>query len=148
MSANESTENTDSFRVLASHHDTGTLRLLRDSVSNLLNIGIDTSPSSEYAYEMAIKRPYSLFIFGYNMPNLNGSLLYDLLYKVYPSLYSDIRKCPAVIFIGEENDIKYTDQIKRDARVKDILIRPLSIDRIISVIEESMALAKTEVTKE
>ncbi len=148
MSANESVENKDSFRVLASHHDTGTLRLLRDSVSNLLNIGIDTSPSSEYAYEMAIKRPYSLFIFGYHMPNLNGSLLYDLLYKVYPSLYGGIRKCPAVIFIGEEDEIKATDQIKRDARVKDVLIRPLSIDRIISVIEDSMALAKTQGAKE
>jgi DNA-binding NtrC family response regulator len=148
MSAKESIENKDSFRVLVSHHDTGTLRLLRDSVSNLLNIGIDTSPSSEYAYEMAIKRPYSLFIFGLYMPNLNGVLLYDLLYKVYPSLYDGIRKCPAVIFIGEEEDIKTAGQIKRDARVKDILIRPLSIDRIIGVIENSMALTKTENAKE
>ena len=148
MSAKESIENKDSFRVLATHHDTGTLRLLRDSVSNLLSIGIDTSPSSEYAYEMAIKRPYSLFIFGYHMPNLNGSLLYDLLYKVSPSLYSGIRTSPAVIYIGEEDHIKDIDQIKRDARVKDILIRPLSIDRIISVIENSMALAKTENVKE
>jgi response regulator RpfG family c-di-GMP phosphodiesterase len=147
MSTNESIENKNSFRVLASHHDTGTLRLLRDSVSNLLNIGIDTTPSSEYAYEMAIKRTYSLFIFGYHMPNLNGVLLYDLLYKVYPSLHEGTRKCPAVIFIGEEDDIKTTDQIKRDARVKDILIRPLSIDRIIGVIEDPMSLTKTENTK-
>ena len=80
MDANQSTDNKDSFRVLASYHDTGTLRLLRDSVSNLLNIGIDTSPSAEYAYEMAIKRPYSLFIFGYHMPNLNGVLLLSLIH--------------------------------------------------------------------
>jgi len=143
MGAKRSMENNESFRVLASYHDTGTLRLLRDSVSNLLNIGIDTSPSAEYAYEMAIKRPYSLFIFGYHMPNLNGVLLYDLLYKVYPSLYDGIRKCPAVIFIGEENDIKMGDQIKRDARVKDFLVRPLSIDRIIRTIEDSMKLTST-----
>ena len=140
MGAKESMKIDGSFRVLASYHDTGTLRLLRDSVSNLLSIGIDTSPSAEYAYEMAIKRPYSLFIFGYNMPNLNGVLLYDLLYKVYPSLYEGIRKCPAVIFIGEESDIKMGDQIKRDARVKDFLVRPLSIDRIIGTIEESIKL--------
>lgn len=144
MDVNQLTENKDSFRVLASYHDTGTLRLLRDSVSNLLNIGIDTSPSAEYAYEMAIKRPYSLFIFGYHMPNLNGVLLYDLLYKVYPSLYEGIRKCPAVIFIGEEDDIKMSDQVKRDARVKGFLVRPLSIDRIIEVIETSLKTTNFE----
>ena len=144
MDVNQLTENKDSFRVLASYHDTGTLRLLRDSVSNLLNIGIDTSPSAEYAYEMAIKRPYSLFIFGYHMPNLNGVLLYDLLYKVYPSLYEGIRKCPAVIFIGEEDDLKMSDQVKRDARVKGFLVRPLSIDRIIAVIETSLKALKSE----
>ena len=144
MDANQSTENKDSFRVLASYHDTGTLRLLRDSVSNLLSIGIDTSPSAEYAYEMAIKRPYSLFIFGYHMPNLNGVLLYDLLYKVYPSLYEGIRKCPAVIFIGEEDDIKMSDQVKRDARVRGFLVRPLSIDRIICVVEASLKATKFE----
>lgn len=144
MDVNQSTESKDSFRVLASYHDTGTLRLLRDSVSNLLNIGIDTSPSAEYAYEMAIKRPYSLFIFGYHMPNLNGVLLYDLLYKVYPSLYEGIRKCPAVIFIGEEDDIKMSDQVKRDARVKGFLVRPLSIDRIIDVIETSLKTTNFE----
>ena len=144
MDVNQLTENKDSFRVLASYHDTGTLRLLRDSVSNLLNIGIDTSPSAEYAYEMAIKRPYSLFIFGYHMPNLNGVLLYDLLYKVYPSLYEGIRKCPAVIFIGEEDEIKMSDQVKRDARVKGFLVRPLSIDRIIDVIETSLKALKFE----
>ena len=144
MDVNQSTESKDSFRVLASYHDTGTLRLLRDSVSNLLNIGIDTSPSAEYAYEMAIKRPYSLFIFGYHMPNLNGVLLYDLLYKVYPFLYEGIRKCPAVIFIGEEDDIKMSDQVKRDARVKGFLVRPLSIDRIIDVIETSLKTTNFE----
>ena len=144
MDVNQLTENKDSFRVLASYHDTGTLRLLRDSVSNLLNIGIDTSPSAEYAYEMAIKRPYSLFIFGYHMPNLNGVLLYDLLYKVYPSLYEGIRKCPAVIFIGEEDDLKMSDQVKRDARVKGFLVRPLSIDRIIDVIETSLKTTNFE----
>ena len=47
MGAKESMKIDESFRVLASYHDTGTLRLLRDSVSNLLSIGIDTSPSAE-----------------------------------------------------------------------------------------------------
>ncbi|NRB44112.1 MAG: hypothetical protein HRU47_04810 [Verrucomicrobiales bacterium] len=78
------------------------------------------------------------------MPNLNGVLLYDLLYKVYPSLYEGIRKCPAVIFIGEEDDIKMSDQVKRDARVKGFLVRPLSIDRIIDVIETSLKALKFE----
>ena len=87
MESNQTNQDNRPLRILASHPDTGTLRLIRDSISNLLNIEVDTSPSSEYAFELAVKRHYSLFLFGIDMPNLNGQLLYDMLFTIYPKIH-------------------------------------------------------------
>lgn len=138
MHSNQSNQSKSSYRILASHPDTGTLRLVRDSISNLLDIEIDTSPSPEYAFELSIKRPYSLFIFGINMPNLKGPLLYDMLCLVYSKVHDNEPQFPPVIFIGDESDNNKTEELKKDARVKSVLYRPLSIERLISVAKEAM----------
>lgn len=138
MNSNQSNQSKSSYRILASHPDTGTLRLVRDSISNLLDIEIDTSPSPEYAFELSIKRPYSLFIFGINMPNLQGPLLYDMLCLVYSKVHENEPQFPPVIFIGDESDNNKTEELKKDARVKSVLYRPLSIERLISVAKEAM----------
>lgn len=138
MNSNQSNQSKSSYRILASHPDTGTLRLVRDSISNLLDIEIDTSPSPEYAFELSIKRPYSLFIFGINMPNLKGPLLYDMLCLVYSKVHDNEPQFPPVIFIGDESDNNKTEELKKDARVKSVLYRPLSIERLISVAKEAM----------
>ena len=140
MNSNQSNQSKSSYRILASHPDTGTLRLVRDSISNLLDIEIDTSPSPEYAFELSIKRPYSLFIFGINMPNLKGPLLYDMLCLVYSKVHDKEPQFPPVIFIGDESDNNKTEELKKDARVKSVLYRPLSIERLISVAKEAMHL--------
>lgn len=140
MNSNQSNQSKSSYRILASHPDTGTLRLVRDSISNLLDIEIDTSPSPEYAFELSIKRPYSLFIFGINMPNLKGPLLYDMLCLVYSKVHENEPQFPPVIFIGDESDNNKTEELKKDARVKSVLYRPLSIERLISVAKEAMHL--------
>ena len=138
MNSNQSNQSKSSYRILASHPDTGTLRLVRDSISNLLDIEIDTSPSPEYAFELSIKRPYSLFIFGINMPNLKGPLLHDMLCLVYSKVHENEPQFPPVIFIGDESDNNKTEELKKDARVKSVLYRPLSIERLISVAKEAM----------
>ena len=138
MNSNQSNQSKSSYRILASHPDTGTLRLVRDSISNLLDIEIDTSPSPEYAFELSIKRPYSLFIFGINMPNLKGPLLYDMLCLVYSKVHENEPQFPPVIFIGDESDNNKTEELKKDARVKSVLYRPLSIERLINVAKEAM----------
>ena len=140
MHSKQLNQDNDPFRILATHPDTGTLRLIRDSISNLLNIDVDTSPSSEYAFELAVKRHYSLFLFGLDMPNLNGQLLYDMLYLIYPKIHSKDLIFPAVIYIGNDNEISKSDEIKKDARVKDFLIRPLSIERLVRTINSSLQI--------
>tara|TARA_B100000902_G_scaffold74718_1_gene79634 strand:- start:220 stop:645 length:426 start_codon:yes stop_codon:yes gene_type:complete len=140
MDSNQSNQDNTPLRILATHPDTGTLRLIRDSISNLLNIDVDTSPSSEYAFELAVKRHYSLFLFGLEMPNLNGQLLYDMLYLIYPKIHPNNLSFPAVIYIGNDNEIGRSDEIKKDARVKDFLIRPLSIERLVRTINSSLQI--------
>ena len=133
MESNQTNQDNRPLRVLASHPDTGTLRLIRDSISNLLNIEVDTSPSSEYAFQLAVKRHYSLFLFGIDMPNLNGQLLYDMLVTIYPKIHPEASSFPGVVFIGNENESIKSDEIR-----KDFIIRPLSIDRIVRVVKNSI----------
>ena len=140
MNSNQTNQTKSSLRILACHPDTGTLRLIRDSINNLLHVDIDTSPSSEYAYELAIKRPYSLFMFGINMPNLNGPLLYDLLCMIHSKVHEEKPQYPPVIFIGDETDSGKNDELRKAARVKALIYRPLSIDRIITATEQALTL--------
>jgi response regulator RpfG family c-di-GMP phosphodiesterase len=140
MNSNQTNQTKSSFRILACHPDTGTLRLIRESITNLLNVDIDTSPSSEYAFELAVKRPYSLLMFGINMPNLSGPLLYDMLCMIHSKVHQNEPQYPPVIFIGDENDSSKNDDLRKDARVKDLIYRPLSIDRIINATQQAITL--------
>ena len=77
------------------------------------------------------------------MPNLKGPLLYDMLCLVYSKVHDNEPQFPPVIFIGDESDNNKTEELKKDARVKSVLYRPLSIERLISVAKEAMHYNKT-----
>ena len=72
------------------------------------------------------------------MPNLNGQLLYNMLVTIYPKIHPEASSFPGVVFIGNENESIKSDEIRKDARVKDFIIRPLSIDRIVRVVKNSL----------
>jgi len=44
------------------------------------------------------------------------------------------------VFIGDENDSGKNDDLRKDARVKDLIYRPLSIDRIINATQQAITL--------
>jgi len=122
---------TERPRVLAAHDDVGTLRLIREALGNFAICDVDTSPTAEYAYELGLQRDYKLFLFGLHLPVLNGELLYNLLSKAYPYCHADRRIAPAVIYIGDESTVPRLHELKRDARVKDVVMKPLGIARLL-----------------
>ena len=121
-------------RVLAAHDDVGTLRLIREALGNFAVCDVDTSPTAEYAYELGLQRDYKLFLFGLDLPVLNGELLYDLLSKAYPYCHAGKRTAPAVIYIGDESTVPRLHELKRDARVKDVVMKPLGIARLLEAV--------------
>ena len=130
--ANENPPPTALPRVLVAHEDVGTCRLIRETLGQFGECAVDTSPTAEYAYELALQRDYLLFMFGLTMPVIPGELLYELLYKAYRYGGSVARHCPGVIYIADAAVAGRAEGLLREARVKGVLVKPLSIDRILS----------------
>ena len=122
-------------RILVAHDDVGTLRLIREALGSFAVCDVDTSPTAEYAYELGLQRDYRLFLFGLNLPVLHGELLYELLSKAYPFCHEGKKLAPAVIYIGDESTVPRLHELKRDARVKDVLMKPLGIARLLESLD-------------
>src|SRR5476651_1561227 len=69
--------------VLVVDDDVVILRLVRESLTALLQCEVDTTPNPEYAFELMLKKSYDLVIFDFSMPGIDGALLYALITKVY-----------------------------------------------------------------
>ena len=54
--------------------DVALLRVVREALVATLNCEVDTSPKPEYAFELALKKKYDLFIFDFQMPMIDGAM--------------------------------------------------------------------------
>lgn len=120
--------------MLAVHDEVGTLRLIREALGNFAVCDVDTSPTAEYAFELGLQRDYKLFLIGLKLPVLHGELLYELLSKAYPYCHEGSKVAPAVIYIGDDSTVARLHELKRDARVKDVLLKPLGIARLLEAV--------------
>ena len=69
--------------ILVVDDDVGVLRLLRESLGTLATCTVETSPSPEYAFEMALRQSFDLFIFDFSMPMVDGATLYGFIRLAY-----------------------------------------------------------------
>ena len=83
----------DAKRVLIVDDDTAVLRIMREALQNFLHWEVDTSPSPEYGFELALKKYYDLMIFDFSMPLIGGTLLYLMISIDYEDP-SPARKVP------------------------------------------------------
>ena len=63
-----------------------------------------------------------------------------MLCMINSKVHQNEPQYPPVIFIGDENDSGKNDDLRKDARVKDLIYRPLSIDRIINATQQAITL--------
>ncbi|MFK5924649.1 MAG: hypothetical protein QM496_20930 [Verrucomicrobiota bacterium] len=133
----ESSAAIKSKRVLVVHHAGPTLRLIREALQGFTEATVDTTPDALYGFEMALKRPYNLFIFSLSLPRIDGELLYELIDKAYAHSHEGVRVTPAVMYIVEEAQAMQSQGLLRDARVRGILTKPLNIDRLLKLVAEA-----------
>ncbi len=119
-------------RVLVVHEDVGTLRLIRETFLDFTECEVDTSPNAEYAFELALQRPYALLVFNLTLPVLPGELLYELITKAYLHCHAGARSAPPVAYVMESHLPGKAAELQRDARVRGVLAKPLTIDRILA----------------
>jgi CheY-like chemotaxis protein len=121
-------------RILVVDDEVVILRLVRDSLSALLECEVETTPNPEYAFELVLKKSYDLFIFDFSMPSIDGALLYSIISKVYSN--DPTRKMPPLLLMSGNASQKRAQQLLREPGVRGLLAKPFSIERLVEKVAE------------
>jgi len=108
-----------------------TARLIRETLESFTAARVVVTADPLRAFELALQRKYSLFLFGMSVGELSGPLLYELISKAYVAGRGSRLLAPGVIFIREKDDPKLPESLSRDVRVKDVLNKPIRIERLL-----------------
>lgn len=131
----ETTSDDEPVRVLVAHTVGSTARLMRETLENFTSAEVETTPNFLRAFELALQKRYEMFFFGMSIGDLDGPLLYELISKAY-ACGTGLRKlAPAVVFVREKDDPKLPEELERDVRVKDVVSKPIRIDRLLKAVE-------------
>lgn len=125
----------DAKRVLIVDDDTAVLRIMREALQNLLQWEVDTSPSPEYGFELALKKSYDLMIFDFSMPLIDGTLLFLLISKVYENSVP-ARKVPPLLLVSGQGSDERAQELLKEARVVGFLPKPFTINRLLEKLKD------------
>ena len=122
--------------ILVVDDDVEILRFLRETLGAFINCSVDTSPSPEYAFELALKKSYDLFIFDFMMPAVDGAVLYQFIRKVYlHDGRSPARVLPPLILMSGHGEKPRARELLHEPGVGGLLPKPFSIERLLSKVE-------------
>lgn len=122
-------------RILVVDDDVGVLRLVRETLTTFLDCTVDTTPGSEYAFELALRKPYDLFLFDFSMPIVDGALLYNLLSKVYEIATDPPCTPPPLILMSGHGEQARAQALLREPGVRGLLPKPFTIERLLDRVE-------------
>jgi DNA-binding NtrC family response regulator len=130
-------EMADAKRVLIVDDDTAVLRIMREALQNFLHWEVDTSPSPEYGFELALKKYYDLMIFDFSMPLIDGTLLFLLISKAYENS-SPARRVPPLLLVSGQGSDKRAQELLKEPRVAGFLPKPFTINRLLEKIKDCL----------
>lgn len=120
--------------VLVMHPIASTARLIRETLENFTNCRVTTTADPLRAFELTLQQPFGLFLFAMKSVELSGPMLYELIYRACAAGRGSKLLAPAVIFVREKDDAKLTDGMKRDVRIKDVINKPIRIERLLEAV--------------
>ena len=120
--------------VLVVHPITSTARLIRETLENFTGCVVVTTADPLRAFELALQKRHGLFLFAMQIGELSGPMLYELIAKASVAGRGPGLLAPGVIFVREKDDPKLPDELTRDARVKDVLNKPIRIERLLQAV--------------
>lgn len=121
-------------RVLVLHGMSSTHRLIKESLETFTNAKVVATSDPLYAFEKALQLPFTFFIIGFELETLSGPFFYELVARAYEFGGKERRISPPVIFVREKGDPQFPDEMKRDARVKSLISKPLHIERLLQTV--------------
>lgn len=120
-------------RVLLAEESLPYRRVLREALTTFRACDVDDVPSAERAFEMALHREYSLFIFSLHLPDMTGEMLDRLVSRTYPRVHPGVHAAPPVIFLCRSSDLLRLQELQRDVRVRGSLPLPPKLDVLLSL---------------
>ena len=118
--------------------DVPLLRVVREALVATLNCEVDTSPQPEYGFELALRKKYDLFIFDFQMPMVDGAMLFFLIGKVYQNI-EPIRDVPPLILVSGKADEKRAQELLKEPGVAGLIAKPFAINRLVDKIKECVS---------
>lgn len=120
-------------RVLLAEESLPFRRVIREALMAFRLCEVDDAPSGERAFEMALRREYSLFLFSLPLPDIGGEMLDRLLSHAYPKVHAGSHAAPPVIFLIRPTDAIRFQELQRDVRVRGSMPLPPKLDILLSL---------------
>ena len=124
-------------KILIVDDDVALMRVMREALTSMLRCEVDTSPKPEYGFELALKKTYDLLMFDFQMPMIDGAMLFLLIGKVYNSAVPP-RIVPPLLLVTGKGDEKRAQELLQEAGVRGLVPKPFSIDRLIEKVKECL----------
>ena len=106
------------------------LRIVREALTFCLRCEVDTSPKPEYGFELALKKTYDLFIFDFQMPMIDGAMLFFLIGKVYNNAQLP-RDVPPLLLVSGKADEDRAQELLKEPGVAGLIAKPFAMNRLL-----------------
>lgn len=124
-------------KILVVDDEVALLRIMREALTASLRCEVDTSPKPEYGFELALKKNYDLFIFDFQMPMIDGAMLFFLIGRVYNNVQPP-RNVPPLLLVSGKADEERAQELLKEPGVAGLIAKPFSVARLIDKIRESV----------
>jgi CheY-like chemotaxis protein len=131
-----------SKKILIVDDDVALMRVMREALTSMLRCEVDTSPNPEYGFELALKKTYDLLMFDFQMPMIDGAMLFFLIGKVYNNSVPP-RIVPPLLLVTGKGDEKRAQELLQEAGVRGLVPKPFAIDRLIEKVKECLPGVET-----
>ena len=112
------------------------LRFLREALTALTYCVVDTTPNPQYAFELALRKPYDLYVFDFQMPLVDGAVLYTFIRKVHDlGLVAPGRLAPPLLLLSGHGEQRGARDLLREPGVRGLLSKPFTIQRLLAAVE-------------
>ena len=129
-------------KILIVDDDVALMRVMREALTSMLRCEVDTSPKPEYGFELALKKKYDLLMFDFQMPMIDGAMLFLLIGKVYNNSVPP-QTMPPLLLVTGKGDEKRAQELLQEAGVRGLVPKPFSIDRLIEKVKECLPGVET-----
>lgn len=122
-------------KILIVDDDVGLMRVMREALTSFLRCEVDTSPKPEYGFELALKKTYDLMLFDFQMPMIDGAMLFLLIGKVYNNS-TPPRIVPPLLLVTGKGEEKRAQELLQEAGVRGLVPKPFAINRLLEKVKE------------